>query len=611
MVNAPTGVVSHDGLLPNEDELARDHRKERSEVYDGEIDALVTRLLETNPDYRSLSKYEIIYKCYSVIENPSKLLKVAKQKAIIEEEKNTPVAAKATNSSSKVKPDVSSAPSPKNLMNEKKTEQVDLPVVKDNQVGHSNVSVSNETSTKDVDKATNNVLIKEEIKMAETKEAANLLAEAVGSIGAGSPVEKDAQSNVTTNSESKKAVERDVNEVMQNTVEQRKSFTQGNFVTKLIVESTPAIDRLVGEKEGRILTESKFNDSTKTPVEFISAKALDFAKGVSGITTLKSVDEFNKLDENRKWSNVAGSDKTRSDNISHAQQIWQLYTEALNDPNKTFAIAEPRKKNYTVKGYQVGDEVLGKDEMIYKIATQSVGFMYGPTGNTGNEKTTIQFFVSTSKRKETSQSGKASVAPQQAITKVGVIRPVNKDLMTQDESNLVFIYADGSTAKEKGMKALLGYKTDKDGNQVPIPATVPVYKLDQRGMKIQKPVNPKSTKNNGPSYQTRTLSLTAYVNVTEVVKEIPKFLKKNPNETDVITIQRFNLNIKNAYPIDVAGITDPSQMPITNIYVELSTGELSGEAANAIRSGDDIMKSLLAKTADRRNADLARMQEEL
>lgn len=75
--NAPVVIVEHDRILGNETVRDKERRMEMYSVYDGNIKELIRHLKGVFPEYKNLSKWELIINVCAKILNPDELIKQA------------------------------------------------------------------------------------------------------------------------------------------------------------------------------------------------------------------------------------------------------------------------------------------------------------------------------------------------------------------------------------------------------------------------------------------------------------------------------------------------------------------------------------------------------
>lgn len=128
MQEAPEGIVEFDGTLKGERSKQRDTRMEMYEVYDGQITNLVSYLRSLRKEYKSLSKWELIFQIYNEIMDVQKVIEQAESQTIFstsEEQNEVPQSGEELQTSQGTS--IEEAPSQPASVNTQVTEDVVAP----------------------------------------------------------------------------------------------------------------------------------------------------------------------------------------------------------------------------------------------------------------------------------------------------------------------------------------------------------------------------------------------------------------------------------------------------------------------------------------------------
>lgn len=600
MENAPIVIVEYDGSFKGEKARDRDRRMEIIEVYDGNISTLCSYLRQVFKEYRSLSKWEMIFKLCSGITDTKKLIDQAETRLVFSETESTVTETQTTEelpTNQSTSTEVESKESTTIEVTEKaegitevkveKTEEVkttvksvaaepNIETIVDNssstnssstapssKMDTTELSVSKSSGNGEkVDQSslfnTNNKPYMEEKKMSETNVMDAIMNSANAISGDAAEVQKAPTSNVSKPETDNKEAQARVAELLGAEKEARNAWTRNNTVTAIISTQKPAALRVIGQ-EGVVSDET---DETKKN-EAIKAKAVKFICAVSGKNEL-TIDQFEAMSDADKYANVANPE-----HIDKARAIYELYKKMIQNPDGKFAAYIPGadKVSYPTKGYMIGSTPYPTDEFIVQLIDNGMGIIYGEgscdaQGNDIGDKP-VTFQVGIAKRQEKAQS--TGVAVGSKATKVPVIRPKNKKEFISGGNHVVYLF----TKEDTEAQGKASFKAAITVGGEMMPATVSVFALDN-GKKVVR-----SQKEDGTvTYKTKVASCAVSVPVTKIVKEFG--VEYRGDEDITITAGKWGINMTTKTQKGNYGqITEFSASPVFDVFANVYSGDVN------------------------------------
>ncbi len=611
MEDAPVGIVEYDGLLPHESSSDRDRRCEIIDVYDGNIGMLVEYLRRAYPEYRSLQKWEMIFKVYNGITAADKSIEQAVSELAFSDNGDTGEVPQETeelqigqgssteesagtefpmNPPEPVEKEVTqgttSNVSPTEVHEEPRADESDIEPT-------GNVHETPEEALSKIDIAEN----KEEKSMSEIDEMLNAAKSAAGSSNPAEVQTMPGKANVTAAKGADKEARAKVAELLGGQKAERNRWTRENTVTALISTMQPAALRVTGNMGSAVGSET---DATKA-LEEVNKKINKFIVAVSGQEGITQ-EAFEALPDEQKYANVVVKDGV--DNIGKAAAMYALWKQIKQNPMEQVAayIPDADKVSYPTKGYMLGSTPLPEAEFILQTIDFGNAIAYGEGSMDANGKDVgdkpVWFKVGIASRQEKAVS--TGVSTGKKTSKVPVVRPHNRKEFIKGGKNIVYMF----TEVDPEATATSAFKAAINVGGALVGATVSVYALEN-GKKVQR-----STKEDGTvTYKTKVTGINVSVPVTKIKREFGVQFR-NEGEDILVTAGRWGVQMRiDQQKGDFGNITEFSASPLVDVFSAIYTGGV--KLNDVLRNGSESIKALQAAANAQAEQDAKASADEL
>ena len=603
MENAAVGIVEYEGTIKGERSADREQRMEIVEVYDGDISVLVSYLRRVFRKYSSLSKWELLFKIYSGIEDPKESIdRAVTQLAFGHEEpasatadlseahpssqSASKLAEEEVATSTETEDTVVSSEASTVAVAESATVMADVAVT-----AESEEKVKVETDTEEtskvkeeapvgalseapVDKPSGNGRMEDDKSLFNTQNNSNMedkkmsnvmedmMNAAAGMTTAANPAAEQkvpAAANVASKGDDKEAQAK-VAAMLAGQKGKRNAWVRENVVTALVSTQAPAALRTLAN-EGIVTEET---DAAKAKEEVLK-KALKYINAVAGKNDL-TIEAFEALSDDKKYANLA-----KPEQIDKAKAIYELYKQMLQNPTGKFAAFIPSadKCSYPTKGYMMnGSTPLPETEFTIQLIDNGNGVIYGEgsideSGKDVGDKP-VTFTVSTVKRVEKNQATGVSTAKK--ATRKLAIRPKNKKEFIKDANRIVYLFekVDENATGKANFKAAIQVAGELQA------ATVSVFSLEN-GQKKQRGKD----KEGNPTYKTRVAGCNVSVPVKKITKEFGVAFRMGDEDT-VSTASRWGVQIAvKTQKGNFGDVAEISMSPVFDVFTEVYAGKVS------------------------------------
>lgn len=616
MANAPVVLVEYDGHLKKESLKEHDHRMEIIDVYDGNISELVDYLRRLYGEYRSLTKWELIFKICNEISAADTAIGQAITQVAFSNSPDTEVpqtSEELQNSQSSSTEEASTTPT-EEVENTSEEATVAESVVEDEppievvtdakptvEMPSGNVQEQSSQPLFNTLAQNNN---KEELKMSDVTEM-NGINEMLNAAKKAAPAvadpSKEQQMPSKANVSAAKGVDQEskarVAELLSAQKDQRNAWTRTNAVTAIISGMRPAALRTKANMGVPVPGETDAEKAT----EAISKKIDKFIVAVSGKEGITQ-DAFEAMSDEEKYANVVV--KEGVDNIGKAAAMYDLYKRIKQNPLEEIAAFIPGadKVNYPTRGYMLNGQPYPEQEFILTLIDNGMGVAYGEgsVDKDGNDvgEDPVVFKVGIASRQEKAAS--TGVSTGKRVSKVPVVRPMNKKKFIAGGNHITFLFNQEDTENV----GAASFKAAINHGGALVGATVSVYALENGKKKAR------STAADGTvSYRTKVVSISVSVPVVKI-KKVFEAQFKSAEEDVIVTASRWGVQmtidkVKGNY----GNVTEISSAPIVDVFANVYSGNV--KLSDTLRAGSNSIKMLQAAADKQAEADAAASAEEL
>lgn len=619
MTEAAEIIVEYDGRFKNESVKDRDVRMELIEVYDGNVNDLVNLLRRTFREYRSLSKWEMLFKVANEISSVKELIERAEtqqvfsgevEEAISQTPEEHPISQStsteiAEGSSDGATPEPHEVSEPiaeephdedsvtadtmhaeevaEESVNEESVSvsEVDSPIsepiaeeTKPQEVAHDEpTQMPSEQPTGNVQSVPQHSLSNNQSSNMEDKEMENGLNEmlAAAQRASGDPSQTQsapvASNTAAADSAKSEEVKAAVVKVLEGQVSERNAWARQNVVTEVVSTQKPAALRTT-ETVGTPTTETEQEEALKKIDENIQK----FLNGVTGKTGM-TLEAFAGLTDDEKYANVYGKDDdTRIANVIKARAMYELLMQIKQNPMAPIPAYIPTadKVSYATKGYAINGKPMNIESFIVEVIDKTNGVIYGEGSVTADGKdasdNAVSFKIGVANQKESNSTG---VNTAVTAKKVPVVRPRNKKEFIKGGQNIVFLF--DKMAEGENAIGTASFKAAIQGADGLTNAVIPVYVVNDGKREVRETKKQDGT----PSYKTKMISINCSVKVQKVVKEVGADFKAGMTD-DILVANYWGIKLPSqAAKKDFANISQVSQAASMEVFELAFAGQLS------------------------------------
>lgn len=555
MEDAPVGCIEYDGRFDKETAKDRDIRMELHQVYEGDIRDLVEHLRRMFPEYRDLTKWALIFKVYSGIQEVQSVIRSAQDAKVFQaeaakvEEPHVDDPQTDLSSSNEVKPNVVESTTQSQDVPGKQQGQDASIEVSSGKLEEQDAQPSYNTSISNIHKE-EKIMDSNALMNAANAGAATTNPTATQTTGGKKVAVKPAPTLDPTMIAAARAS-------VTETLEQRAAWTGSHFVSRVISPYEPNAKRVINAKAGVIsMDETKAAKAVEKQIEkFETAVGMKFA----------DMDSIERLSE--RFPHV-----TSSEALDRAEAIRQILLQLKQNPTAQLAVFVDQAPSISVKGYTVDGVNYSSSEFRDLLLAKSSGAIYAQgalvDGKPSNEGTAFILATATRNASGNAKKGEKPVGSEAKEAQKGwegVIRPKNKKAFVEKAGNVVYVYptlANATVEQQKNvpMKALIVV----GGKDAPASFRYDVYENGQIKMTAPEASSDGKTKEAKPVQATYSLSLRVMVAVTaaapidEFSKDAAKFAKSGvSNEGKAIreALDYTNVEALKAAQVDKDGKT--------------------------------------------------------
>lgn len=448
MEDAPLELVDYEGTLDGETPKLRDMRKERFEVYDGDIKPLAECLKEIKPEYKPLTMWEVVFTAYNEILNVDTIIHEAEHQL---RDSSQSLVGASDAEALKTSSSVSTEAVPNEEIESSPIESVDEEQPTGNHeesIEHSLFNKSSNSDTEELPVATKsaesgtrdvgiakdeehiniNQSLKEDKQMSNLNEMKKLAGQGQnpgGTIVSKPSINADAIESTRT--------------ALANDIEARTAWTKNNLVEKVICATQPAALRYPANPVGVVKVEE--GDARTKAVN----KLYDNFKAATGYDPM-SIKEGETQSLKEKFPKVPADSEI---DLRKAEAVLNMINQLKANKDMELPVYVPEKVNYPISGCVIGGEKYNMNEFQNLLVAKSSGAAYAmgaldAQGGVIAEGTVFIFSTieKEQKKKDNAQGQTPTSNPKATGVSVvkGQIRVKNKNTFVGNTNNIITVF---------------------------------------------------------------------------------------------------------------------------------------------------------------------------